>query len=121
MVTDQDYRVELRELSQSGDGALKQHEALRNGYAYVDLSRISVDQETLGLVSAETARNLKVLPVKKDGPNVWVCMEMPPAPRDMHRLAVETNCRVIPVSVIDKALVVSLEFYYPDVMKTPGG
>jgi hypothetical protein len=112
MVTDQGYRSILRELNEGGEGENTEREARRHGYAYVDLSRVTIEEETLSLVPAETAQKLNVLPVRKDGKKLWVCMQMPPQPRDVERLAVETNCRVIPVSAIPSALRISIDFYY---------
>ncbi len=113
MVMDNQYRTHLRELSQGGDGMITQYEALRHGYAYVDLSKVTLEPEAIETISATTARQLNVIPVKKDGLNLWVCMEMPPAPKTIEKLAVETGCRIIPVAVISKALEISVEHYYP--------
>jgi hypothetical protein len=92
---------------------ITQYEAMRHGYAYVDLSRVTLDPHVIALVSAESARRLAVVPVKQDGNNLWVCMEMPPTPRVLERVALETGCRVIPVAVISKALEITIDFYYP--------
>ena len=113
MVTEDDYRTQLREMSQSGEGMITQHDAMRQGYTYVDLSKLSLDAETISRISGETARKLNVIPVKQDGPNLWVCMEMPPDPKIVDLLSIETSSRIIPVSVMAKALNLSVSFYYP--------
>jgi hypothetical protein len=113
MVTQKEYREQLRALESQGDRMLCQYEAQRHGYAFVDLSRVTIESEAINVLRPEMGRSLHVLPLKVDGLHAWICMELPPSPKLIERLRVETGLNVIPVGTLAEALSLSVRYYYP--------
>jgi hypothetical protein len=113
IVTEKEYRSQLRSLETQGDRLLSRYEAQRHGYAFVDLSRVEIEPSAIGLLDPSLGRSFHVLPLKVDGINAWVCMELPPSPKLVERLRIETGMNVIPVGTLPEALSLSVRYYYP--------
>ena len=114
ILTGAKYRKQLRALAKCSDTMLNRYQAQRYGYTFVDLANVDLHPSVLETISPETAIDLNVVPVRLDGRNLWVCMELPPCLRSLERLRIETRCNVIPVGISPDALWLSVQFYYPE-------
>ena len=82
----------------------RQHLAQQLGYAFVDLPRIQSFDDVKGLLPLETMRRLQILPLKRDGNNLWLAMADTTDILARAEVKEVTNCRVIPVVVVPSAL-----------------
>jgi type IV pilus assembly protein PilB len=82
---------------------LYQARAVTLGMAFADLDLAPPDPAARKSLSAELDRELRVLPVKRDGNTLWLAMEEPDPDR-IERVKRETGLRVIPVLCVPAAL-----------------
>ena len=86
-----------------GDRERQQWRAQAMGMAFVDLDRIRPDPETVSLIPADLARELRALPVKRDGQTLWVGLDGPGLD-SLKKIKDATGLRVIPVLCAPDAL-----------------
>ena len=91
---------------------LGQRRAQELGCAFADLGRIVIDELALGSIPAETARQLRVIPVKRQDEFLWVAMELPFGTK-LLRLGEATGLRVKAVLVESAELTEALGRHYP--------
>jgi type IV pilus assembly protein PilB len=92
--------------------------ARETGYAFVDLDRITIDDDAIATVKAEIAHEHRFMPVKRQDNTLYLVMSNP---NDLHALdeaSVASGCRIIPVLATREAIEQSLHRYYP--AKTEG-
>ena len=73
------------------------------GMAFADLDRIVVSPEARACLSPELSRELRVLPVKRDGNTLWLAMDEPDSDR-IEKVKQATGLRVIPAMCLPAAL-----------------
>ncbi|MEQ1821472.1 MAG: GspE/PulE family protein [Fimbriimonadaceae bacterium] len=102
----------LVQLGKVGEREALQAQAQEMGIAFVDLDRQQVDSSALNVVREQIAKNHSVLPVKKDGNNLYVAMsDVSNIPaQDAVRLA--SGLRVIPVLALPGAIDDAIRKYY---------
>lgn len=109
---DDEWFERLERLGALGERERRQHRAQRMGFGFVDLDRVRPDPRADGAISNDLARELRALPLVRDGRNLWIAF----AERDSlaeARIAQETGLRVIPVLCVPSALDAALESLDP--------
>ena len=71
--------------------------------AFADLDRVRIEPEDRALIPVDVARELRALPVKRDGNTLWVAFAEPNSSSES-KIASETGLRVIPVLCVPGAL-----------------
>lgn len=71
--------------------------------AFADLDRARSADPPLALIPADLARELRVLPVKRDGNTLWLACDEPDM-EAIRRVKEATGLRVIPVMCVKDAL-----------------
>ena len=87
-----------------GEREKHQYRAQKIGMAFADLDRIVLDPKATSAISSSLARELRVLPVKRDGDTLWLAMDEPQALEAAQKVREATGCRVIPVMCVSEAL-----------------
>ncbi|MEQ1935940.1 MAG: ATPase, T2SS/T4P/T4SS family, partial [Fimbriimonadaceae bacterium] len=102
----------LVQLGKVGEREALQAQAQEMGIAFVDLDRQVVESSALNVVREQVAKTHSVLPVKKDGNNLYVAMsDVSNIPaQDAVRLA--SGLRVIPVMALPAAIDDAIRKYY---------
>ncbi len=89
---------------------------LAQGIEKVDLDQVGIDAQAVGILSADVARELKVLPVRISGDVAIVATSGDETPKFEARLAHLVGRRVMFVRADPKQLHQFIETYYPLVM-----
>ncbi|MGV3616378.1 MAG: hypothetical protein ACO1SV_13695 [Fimbriimonas sp.] len=87
------------EIDTIGERNAQKLRAQKRGLGFVDLDRVVIGDLERQLLPIEVLRLHRVLPVKKDGANVYLAMEDPSDRQALEYVAKVTACRVIPVMV----------------------
>ena len=86
-----------------GEREEQRERAKRMGMAFADLHRIQIDPEARDSITTELARELRALPVKRDGRTLWVAFAEPNSSSE-NQIAYATGMRVVPVLCLRDAL-----------------
>jgi len=108
----QDIVKVLVQLGKVGEREALQAQAQEMGVAFVDLDRQQIESSAINVLREQIAKNHNVIPVKKEGSNLWVAMSDVnniPA-QDAVRLA--SGLRVIPVVALPAAIEDAIRKYY---------
>lgn len=90
------------------DRSIRQARAQEMGMAFVDLDRVRPDQLARESLSVDLTRELRVLPVKRDGNTLWLAMDEADPDR-VAKVKEATGLRVVPVLCLPAALDDALE------------
>ncbi len=102
----------LVQLGMVGEREVAQAKAQEMGYNFVDLDRYQVDSSALNVVREQIAKNHSVIPVKKDGMNLYVAMADPTNIQTLDDVRLASGCRVIPVVALPGAIEDAIRKYY---------
>jgi hypothetical protein len=102
----------MLELGLVGSRERAMERAREQGLGFVDLDRVHPSPDALASIAPDTARELNVIPLKRDGNQLWLAM------RDIESVSVIevqelTGCRVHPVVVDPIRWDEALERFYP--------
>jgi type IV pilus assembly protein PilB len=97
-----------------GEREVLQSRAQLMGYAFADISRVSLDPSAIASVPATLARSCRALPLKRDGTNLWVAMLDPTDARTANALKLASGCRIIPVFAIPGEVEEAVRRAYPE-------
>src|SRR5688572_13242480 len=70
-------RFELKAQQDMDERQRVQVQAMDRGLPFVDIDRIKPEEAAIGSIPADLARHYQVLPVKKEGLNLWLAMADP--------------------------------------------
>ena len=104
-----DLSESLRQLGMIGERELLQAKAQERGIGFVDIERIPIDDLPHNLIPTETLKCHQVLPVKKEGNNLWIAMADPADTAGINAVKLHTNCRVIPVQAVPGRIAEALD------------
>jgi len=102
----------LVQLGKVGEREALEAQAQEMGIGFVDLDRHQIDSSAINVLREQIAKNHSVIPVRKEGGNLWVAMadvNNIPA-QDAVRLA--SGLRVIPVVALPAAIDDAIRKYY---------
>lgn len=102
----------LVQLGKVGEREALEAKAQEMGILFVDLDRHQIDSSAINVLREQIAKNHSVIPVRKEGGNLWVAMSDVnniPA-QDAVRLA--SGLRVIPVVALPAAIEDAIRKYY---------
>lgn len=102
----------LVDLGMVGEREVAQAKAQELGYNFVDLERYKLDPAALASVPPDLCREHEVIPVKKDGMNLYVAMTDPKDVRALDAVRSASQCRVIPVVALRDAIRQALDREY---------
>jgi type IV pilus assembly protein PilB len=102
----------LIELGFAGEREITQARAQEQGLPFVDLDRVSIESSAINVVPERIAKNHSVIPVKKDGQNLWLAMASDKNIMAMDDVKMASGCRVHPVLAVPGAIEDALRKYY---------
>jgi type IV pilus assembly protein PilB len=106
--TDRSFDSVLFQLGIIGEREVHMARAEELGLPFVDLDRVELGAELRMILPLDTLREFKILPVRKDGVNLYLATADPTNQSTMDRVRTETGCRILPVlalpDMIDKVL-----------------
>ncbi len=102
----------LVQLGMVGEREVAQARAQEMGYAFADLDRIQIDSSALNVVREQVAKVHTIIPVKKDGMNLYVAMVDPNNIQTLDDVRLASGCRVIPVVALPGAIEDAIRKYY---------
>ncbi len=93
---------------------------LKYGVPTVNLDQVRIDQSTLDMIPAETARAHRVIALNRSGSSLICAFEDPARIDTVNEIEFQTGCRLQPVLVTAAMMNAALERYYPpDAAPTP--
>ncbi|MCO5296460.1 MAG: Flp pilus assembly complex ATPase component TadA [Fimbriimonadaceae bacterium] len=110
--TKQDLGRVLVELGFVGEREVLEAKAQELGIPFVDLDRHSVESSAINVVPERIAKNHSVVPVKKEGTNLWLAMSNTNNIQAMDDVRMVSGCRVYPVMAVPGAIDDALRKYY---------
>lgn len=102
----------LVKLGMGGEREVAQAKAQELGYNFVDLERFMIEQDAVQSISGETCKRLTVMPVKRDGMNLYVAMVDGIHIETLDEIRLQTGCRIIPVIAVRDSLLSAVAKYY---------
>ena len=102
----------LVELGMVGEREVAQAKAQELGYNFVDLDRYLIDTYAIQSLDAATCRRLTIMPVKRDGMNLYVAMVDASHIETLDEVRLESGCRVILVLALRDALLAAIAKCY---------
>ena len=82
------------------------------GYGFADLDRVQIESSAINVVPERIAKNHVVIPVKKEGTNLWLAMNNPNNIMALDDVKMSSGCRVIPVLALTSAIDDAIRKYY---------
>jgi type IV pilus assembly protein PilB len=102
----------LTELGFVGEREVMQARAQEAGIPFVDLDRITIDSSALNIVNEKIVKNHNVIPVKKDGTQLWLAMGNVTNIQAQDDVRMSSGLRVLPVLALPAAIEDSIRKYY---------
>ncbi|MFY9234615.1 MAG: ATPase, T2SS/T4P/T4SS family [Fimbriimonadaceae bacterium] len=102
----------LIELGFAGEREVTQAKAQEQGLPFVDLDRVTIDSSAINVVPERIAKNHNVVPVKKEGTNLWVAMANDKNIMAIDDVKMASGCRVHIVLAVPGAIEDALKKYY---------
>ncbi|MBX3117821.1 MAG: Flp pilus assembly complex ATPase component TadA [Fimbriimonadaceae bacterium] len=102
----------LVELNMVGEREIYMAKAQEAGYPFADLDRVKIDSSAINIVPERIAKNHGVLPVKKEGTNLWLAMANVNNIVALDDVKLASGCRVYPVMALPNALEDAIRKYY---------
>lgn len=100
------------ELGFAGEREVLMAKAQEAGQMFVDLDRIPLESSAINVVPERIAKNHNVIPVKKDGMNLWLAMANTSNIQAADDVRMVSGCRVIPVAAVPDAIEDAIRKYY---------
>ena len=110
--TKKDLGRVLVELGFVGEREMLEGKAQELGIPFVDLDRLNVESSAINVVPERIAKNHSVVPVKKEGQNLWLAMSNTNNITAMDDVRMVSGCRVYPVMAVPGAIEDALRKYY---------
>ncbi len=110
--TKKDLGRVLVELGFVGEREMLEGKAQELGIPFVDLDRHNVESSAINVVPERIAKNHNVVPVKKEGQNLWLAMSNTNNITAMDDVRMVSGCRVYPVMAVPGAIEDALRKYY---------
>jgi hypothetical protein len=105
-------RFELKARQDMDERERVQVQAMDKGLPFVDIDRIKPEEAAIQSVSGELARRYQVLPVKREGMNLWLAMADPDNIAAIDAVKQAAQCRVYPVAAVRDTVRDAIEWYY---------
>ena len=102
----------LHELGFTGERERLEAFAAKRRIPFVDLERHKIEGEAISAVPERVARKHAVVPVKKDGLNLWLAMSNTNNIQAMDDVRTVSGCRVYPVMAVPSQIDVAITKYY---------
>lgn len=102
----------LVSLGMVGEREVLMAKAQEMGYPFVDLDRITIESSAINVVPERVVKNHSVIPVKKEGTQLWLATSNPNNIQAIDDVALASGCRVHPVFAIPGALEDAIKKYY---------
>lgn len=99
-------------LNMVGEREVLEAKAQEMGYPFVNLDSISIDSSALNVVPERLAKNHSVIPVRKDGNQLWLAMANINNIEAADQVRMISGCRVHPVMAVPGAIEDALSKYY---------
>ena len=95
-----------------GEREVMQARAQEAGIPFVDLDRITIDSSALNVVQERIVKNHNVIPVKKEGNQLWLAMANTTNIQAQDDVRMSSGLRVLPVLALPAAIEDSIRKYY---------
>lgn len=95
-----------------GEREVLQAKAAEMGIPFVDLDRITIESSALNVVNERIAKNHSVIPVRKEGQQLWLAMGNTSNIQAIDDVRMASGCRVIPCWALPAAIEDALKKYY---------
>ncbi len=105
----------LISLGIGGEREVLMEKAQGMGFPFVDLERADIHAEAIEAVPERIARNHSVIPVRKEGTNLWLAMANPANLAALDDVRQCSGCRVHPVMAVPSDVKEAIRRYYGDV------
>lgn len=102
----------LVQLGMAGEREVLEAKAAELGYPFVDLDRIQIESSALNIVPERLAKNHSVVPVKKEGTQLWLAMANINNIQAQDDVRMASGCRVHPVMAVPGAIEDAIKKYY---------
>lgn len=102
----------LIDLNMVGEREVLAAKAKANGQMFVDLDRLQIDSSAINVVPERLVKLHSVIPVKKDGTQLWVAMSNPNDLEAIDQLQLASGCRVRPAVALPAAIDDAIRRYY---------
>jgi type IV pilus assembly protein PilB len=102
----------LVELGMVGEREVLQAKAQEVGIPFVDLDRVTIESSAVNVVPERLAKNHNVIPVRKDGANLWLAMTNTNDIEAQDDIRMVSGCRVIPVMAVPDAIQDAIKKHY---------
>ncbi len=99
-------------LNMVGEREVLEAKAQEMGYPFVNLDSITIDSSALNVVPERLAKNHSVIPVRKDGNQLWLAMANINNIEAADQVRMISGCRVHPVMAVPGAIEDALSKYY---------
>src|SRR5947209_11226434 len=110
--TKQDIGKILTDLGYVGEREVMQGRAQEAGIPFVDLDRITIDSGAINIVSERLVKNHNVIPVKKEGNQLWLAMPNVTNIQAQDDVRMSSGLKVLPVLALPAAIEDSIRKYY---------
>ncbi len=95
-----------------GEREVLQARAAEQGIPFVDLDRIQIESSAINVVNERIAKNHSVIPVKKEGQQLWLAMSNTSNIQAIDDVRMASGCRVTPCLALPAAIEDALKKYY---------
>jgi len=109
---DTDLGRVLVQLGMAGEREVLEAKAAELGYPFVDLDRIQIESSALNIVPERIAKNHSVIPVKKEGAQLWLAMANINNIQAQDDVRMASGCRVHPVMAVPGAIEDAIRKHY---------
>ncbi|HRJ27311.1 MAG TPA: ATPase, T2SS/T4P/T4SS family [Fimbriimonadaceae bacterium] len=102
----------LVQLNMVGEREVLQGKAQEAGLAFADLDRYTIDSSAINVLPERVAKNHSIIPIKKDGMNLYVAMANPQNIQAIDDAQMVSGLRVVPVQAVPGAIEDAIKKYY---------
>ncbi len=102
----------LVQLGIVGEREVMEGKAQEMGHPFVDLDRVTVESSALNVVPERLVKLHNIMPVKKEGNNLWLAMSNINDIRAQDDVRVASGCKVIPVMAVPGAIEDTIRKHY---------
>jgi type IV pilus assembly protein PilB len=102
----------LIELGMVGEREVLEAKAQEIGVPFVDLDRVTIESSAINVVPERIAKNHNVIPVRKDGMNLYLAMSNTNNIEAADDVRMVTGCRVLPVMAVPGAIEDAIKKHY---------
>lgn len=102
----------LVQLGMVGEREVLEGKAAEMGYPFVDLDRVQIESSALNVVPERIAKNHTVIPVKKEGTQLWLAMSNINNIQAQDDVRMVSGCKVNPCMAVPGAIEDAIRKYY---------